>query len=188
MTLSARMPSPLPSPTLALDLVAAQRGDAQAFERIYRSEVGRVYALALRLTGDRGRADQLVQDAFIRAWRKLGTFRGESALSTWLHRLTVNVFLLDARGEQRRALRETDPLEETDAPPERRDASGDLGDRIDLERAIAVLPERTRAAFVLHDIQGYTHEEIGTMMAVTPSTVRVMVHRARRRLMEVLER
>lgn len=182
------MHTPLPAPPPANDLVAAQRGDAQAFERLYRAEVGRVYALALRLTGDRGRAEQLVQDAFIRAWRKLASFRGESALSTWLHRLTVNVFLLEARGEQRRVGREAEPPDDAEFPGDRHDASADLASRIDLERGIALLPERTRAAFVLHDIQGYTHEEIGTMMAVTPSTVRVMVHRARRRLMEVLER
>lgn len=182
------MPTPLPSPLPENDLVAAQRGDAQAFERLYRDEVGRVYALALRLTGERGRAEQLVQDAFIRAWRKLGSFRGESALSTWLHRLTVNVFLLDARGEQRRGGREVEPSDQTDTPADQPDVATDVASRIDLERGIALLPERARAAFVLHDIQGYTHEEIATMMAVTPSTVRVMVHRARRRLMEGLER
>lgn len=182
------MPTPSHTPSLPADVAAAQRGDAEAFERLYRAEVGRVYALALRLTGDAARADLLVQDAFIRAWRKLETFRGDSALSTWLHRLTVNVFLLDVRRDARHEVREVDVPTDADGPGGDWDGPSDLAQRVDLERAIALLPERTRAAFVLHDVQGYTHEEIGGMMAITPSTVRVMVHRARRRLMEVLER
>lgn len=183
------MPSPVPDPAPGLDdLRAAQRGDADAFERIYRAQVGRVHVLALRLTGDTARAESLTQDAFVRAWRKLGTFRGESSLATWLHRLTVNVFLIDERGERRRGGRElTDaPLDELDGP--RRHAALDLDDRLDLERAIAKLPEGARIAFVLHDIQGYSHDEIAALNGVAASTVRVQLHRARRRLMEELDR
>ena len=94
------------SPDAPNDLRLAQDGDTEAFARIYRLHVGRINALALRLTGDRSRAEALVQDAFVRAWQKLRSFRGASALATWLHRLTVNVFLLDERGLRRRALRE----------------------------------------------------------------------------------
>lgn len=183
------MPASIPDPSLLTDdLRAAQRGDAEAFERIYRAHVGRVHLLALRLTGDAAKAEALTQDAFVRAWRKLGSFRGESALSTWLHRLTVNVFLLDDRGARRAAGREVvdDSLEQLEGA--RRAESLDLDDRMDLERAIATLPEGARLAFVLHDIQGYTHEEIATLSGVTASTVRVQLHRARRRLMEALDR
>lgn len=183
------MPASIPDPTLPTDdLRAAQRGDADAFERIYRTHVGRVHLLALRLTGDTVKAEALTQDAFVRAWRKLGTFRGESALGTWLHRLTVNVFLLDERGARRTAGREVvdDALEQHSGV--RRAESLDLDDRMDLERAIATLPEGARVAFVLHDIQGYTHEEIAALSGVTASTIRVQLHRARRRLMEALDR
>jgi RNA polymerase sigma factor (sigma-70 family) len=183
------MPAPVPDPAVPMDdLRAAQRGDADAFERLYRAHVGRVHLLALRLTGDTARAESLTQDAFVRAWRKLATFRGESSLATWLHRLTVNVFLLDERGDRRRSGRElTDaPLDALDGP--RRHEALDLDDRMDLERAIARLPEGARLAFVLHDIQGYTHDEIAALSGVASSTVRVQLHRARRRLMEELDR
>lgn len=183
------MPAPASDPCPPTDdLHAAQRGDAEAFERIYRAHVGRVYLLALRLTGDSVRAETLTQDAFVRAWRKLSGFRGESALGTWLYRLTVNVFLLDDRGARRTASRELvdDSLEQL--PGTRRAESLDLDDRMDLERAIAALPEGARLAFVLHDIQGYTHEEIAALSGVTASTIRVQLHRARRRLMEALDR
>lgn len=170
------------------DLRLAQSGDAEAFGRIYRAQAGRIHALALRLTGDARAAEELVQDAFVRAWRKLGSFRGESALSTWLHRLTVNVFLLDARGGRRRALRE---LPEEEAPVAAQTARGPAlapEDRIDLERAVARLPEGARVAFVLHDIHGYTHEEIAAMAGVAAGTVRAQLFRARRRLQQELDR
>lgn len=178
-------PAPAPTPD---DLRLAQGGDAEAFGRLYRLHVGRIHALALRLTGDARAAEELVQDAFVRAWRKLGSFRGESALGTWLHRLTVNVFLLDARGGRRRALRE---LPEESAPePATATRAPALGheDRIDLERAVARLPEGARVAFVLHDIHGYTHEEIAAMAGVAAGTVRAQLFRARRRLQQELDR
>lgn len=174
-------------PDLPTDVRLAQAGDTEAFARLYRASVGRINALALRLTGDSRKAEELVQDAFVRAWQKLGTFRGESALSTWLHRLTVNVFLLDDRSDRRRALRE---LPEESAPESMRaiqpSAMGPE-DRIDLERAIARLPEGARIAFVLHDIHGYDHAEIAAMSGVAPATIRVQLHRARRRLKEILD-
>lgn len=170
------------------DLRAAQAGDTEAFGRLYRAHVGRVHALAIRLTGDRRAAEELVQSAFVRAWQKLPTFRGESALATWLHRLTVNVFLLDDRGARRRALRE---LPEEAAPePATALRPQTIGpeDRIDLERAIARLPEGARVAFVLHDIHGYDHAEIAAMSGVAPGTIRAQLFRARRRLQEALDR
>lgn len=184
--------APVTRPAAALDpdsdLARATGGDAEAFGRLYRAHVGRIHALALRLTGDQRQAEELVQDAFVRAWRKLGTFRGESAFGTWLHRLTVNVFLLDHRGTRRRALRE---LPEEEAPASAAAApAGALGheDRIDLERAVARLPEGARVAFVLHDIHGYTHDEIAAMSGVAAGTIRAQLFRARRRLQRELDR
>lgn len=178
-------PSPLDATS---DLRAAQAGDAEAFERIYRAHVGRVHALALRLTGDARQAEELVQDAFVRAWRKLALFRGESALTTWLHRLTVNVFLLDDRGLRRRALRELPQEQVPEAMTAARPPALGTEDRIDLERAVARLPEGARVAFVLHDIHGYTHEEIAATSGVAAGTIRAQLHRARRRLQEELDR
>lgn len=170
------------------DVRLAQRGDGAAFERLYRAHVGRVHALALRLTADRQRAEELVQDAFVRAWERLGSFRGESSVATWLHRLTVNVFLAGMRTNRRRDAREQGHAEVPDAaivPPD-----GGLGPegRMDLEQAIARLPEGARTAFVLHELQGYSHEEIAKLSGVATATIRAQLFRARRRLMEVLDR
>ncbi len=175
------------SPDAPNDLRLAQDGDTEAFARIYRLHVGRINALALRLTGDRSRAEALVQDAFVRAWQKLRSFRGESALATWLHRLTVNVFLLDERGLRRRALRELPEESAPEAMTAVRPPALGHEERIDLERAIARLPEGARIAFVLHDIHGYDHAEIAAMSGVAPGTIRAQLHRARRRLQEALE-
>lgn len=189
------LPIPVPttasgalSATTADDLRAAQAGDGAAFERIYRANVGRVHALALRLTADGQRAEELVQDAFVRAWEKLGSFRGESSFPTWMHRLTVNVFLLSTRSSKRRDAREEVHAEVPDHP-----AGGDDGPlgpegRMDLERAIARLPEGARTAFVLHELQGYSHEEIASLTGVAAATIRAQLFRARRRLMEALDR
>jgi RNA polymerase sigma-70 factor (ECF subfamily) len=165
----------------------AQRGDLTAFERLYRMHAGRVTALCLRLTGDRQRAEELMQDTFVRAWEKLESYRGESAFGTWLHRVTVNLFLVAERGDARRFAR----VETTDSPedlPAAVTGSGDPGDRIDLERAIAMLPNGARMAFVLHEIEGYRHEEIAAMSGIAAATVRAQLHRARRLLTEALNR
>lgn len=187
--LALPVPRPIPhSPPPADDLRAAQAGDAEAFGRLYRAEVGRVHALALRLTGDAQRAEELVQDAFVRAWRKLPSFRAESSLATWLHRLTVNVFLLNDRGARRRALREIPDEDLAEHAGPRRSAAHDVEDRVDLERAIARLPEGARVAFVLFDVYGYSHEEIAAEIGVATGTIRAQLHRARRRLREELDR
>ena len=128
-----------------------------------------------------------MQDTFVRAWEKLESYRGESAFGTWLHRVAVNLFLVAERGDKRRFahVETTDSLEELPAAVT---GSGDPGDRIDLERAIATLPNGARTAFVLHEVQGYKHEEIAAMSGIAPATVRAQLHRARRLLMEALNR
>jgi RNA polymerase sigma-70 factor (ECF subfamily) len=169
------------------DLVRAARGgDLAAFERLYRSTVRLVYALCLRMSGDAARAEELTQDVFVRAWRKLATFRGESAFATWLTRLAVNVVLSERRGRGRRE--------------ERYPLSGDLetlgvaapavppGTALDLEKAIAGLPAGARRVFVLHDMEGWGHAEIARATGLAIGTCKSHLHRARALLREVLER
>jgi RNA polymerase sigma-70 factor (ECF subfamily) len=164
----------------------AQAGDHAAFGELYRQHVGRVYALCLRLAADRGRAEELTQDVFVHAWGKLATFRGESAFSTWLHRLAVNVVLGQRRGDRRRELRvfATGTPEALERPG--RDATPALG--LDLERAIARLPAGARHVFVLHDVEGYGHAEIGRLTGIAEGTSKAQLFRARRLLREMLER
>ncbi len=178
---------PAPSPSLA-DVRAAQSGDAEAFGRVYRAHVGRVHALALRLTADRARAEELVQDAFVRAWEKLESFRGESSFQTWLHRLTVNCFLVGDRSRRRREGR-VEMYDELPESPVDHDGEG-LGreGRMDLEAAISRLAPGARTAFVLHEIEGYSHEEIAAMSGVAAATIRAQLFRARKKLLEVLDR
>lgn len=164
----------------------AQGGDMAAFELLYREHSPRVYALCLRLSGSKSDATDLMQDVFIRAWRGLGSFRGDSAFSSWLHRLTVNAMLEAARSEKRRVARVL-PMEDpgaigaialTESPD----------DRMDLESAIAGLPQGARVAFVLHEIEGYKHEEIAAQLGVATGTVKAQLHRARKLLIQALNR
>lgn len=179
--------SSAPSPTDD-DIARAQRGDLDAFERLYRVHVGRVHALCIRLTGGQG-AEELLQDAFVRIWEKLPSFRGESALGSWMHRVAVNVYLVSRRSELRREARvvTSDEPESLDVDSVRGYVTDDPDTRIDLERAIARLPAGARAAFVLHDIEGYLHEEIAEMQGIAAATVRAQLHRARKLLIEGLE-
>jgi RNA polymerase sigma-70 factor, ECF subfamily len=183
----APVPEPAPEPAWS-DVRAAQRGDADAFERIYRAHVGRIHALALRLTGHPARAEELVQDAFVRAWERLGSFRGESGFGTWMHRLTVNCFLVAHRSERRRDRREEPHAELPEGGNANVTLPRDHEGGMDLEAAIARLAPGARTAFVLHEIEGYTHEEIAALSGISPATVRAQLHRARRRLREELER
>lgn len=155
-----------------------------AFEEIYRSHVGRIYALCLRMCGDPHLAEELTQEAFVRAWQKLRSFRGSSALSTWLHRLTVNVVLGHLRGAGRRPLDGADPAE--DEVPERSQHAPKLADAIDLERAISTLPEGARTVFVLHDVEGFRHQEISHLAGIAVGTSKAQLHRARRLLRKAL--
>jgi RNA polymerase sigma-70 factor (ECF subfamily) len=168
-------------------IVRAQRGDVDAFELIYNEHSGRVYALCMRLmAGDQTSATELMQDVFIRAWKNLGKFRGESAFSSWLHRLSVNAMLENARGDKRRTARVL-PMEDTSQLGAF--AVGDSPDlRMDLESAIARLPTGARTAFVLHDIEGYQHQEIAEQLGVAVGTVKAQLHRARKLLIKALDR
>ena len=176
----------------------ARSGDVDAFEVVYRREVGRVHALCLRMTADAGRARELTQSVFIRAWDRLGSFRGESLLSSWLHRIAVNEVLMEARTDKRRRARvilaeDAADGASDDAPDGAPAGQGitmpvDTETRIDLERAIAALPPGARTVFVLHDIEGYRHEEISRMTGSAEGTLRAQLHRARKLLMEALSR
>jgi len=169
------------------DLVRrAQDGDETAFRDLYREHAGRIYAVCLRLTGDAAAAEERTQDAFVRAWERLGTFRGESAFGTWLHRLAVNVVLMEQRGRRRRE-RRVAPA--SDDPVFERAAAVPAGaERLDLERAIALLPAGARAVFVLFDVEGYSHEEIAGMCGIAVGTSKAQLFRARRLLRGMLER
>jgi len=169
------------------DLVRRARdGDETAFRELYHEHAGRIYALCLRLTGDAGAAEERTQDAFVRAWERLATFRGESAFGTWLHRLTVNVVLMERRGSRRRE-RRVAPASD-DPVFERAPAAPAGADRLDLERAIALLPAGAREVFVLFDVEGYSHEEIAGMCGIAIGTSKAQLFRARRLLREMLER
>lgn len=162
----------------------AREGDVGAFEQLYRRYVNRVYALCLRMTGDRERAERLTQDAFVTAWRNLASFRGESAFSTWLHRVAVNIVLQDQRSRGRE-LERSILHGETEAPSATPPSPMDV--RIDLERAIAALPEGARTVFVLHDVEGYTHREIAEMTGIAEGTSKAQLHRARKLLKGALK-
>ena len=164
----------------------AQTGDVDAFELLYREHSPRVYALCLRLkAGDKSDATELLQDVFIKAWRRLDTFRGDCAFSSWLHRLAVNAMLENARSDQRRTARVL-PMEDTSRLAGTARTSG-VESRMDMESAIASLPKGARLAFVLHDVEGYQHQEIAEQLSVTVGTVKAQLHRARRLLRERLE-
>ena len=161
-------------------------GEVAAFEALYRRNEGRVYAICLRMVADPVRAATLTQDTFVRAWQRLSSFRGESTFSSWLHRIAVNIVLMDLRTARRHSARiqTTDNLEQLDhATPPANPATA-----LDLEAGIAALPPQARAVLVLHAIEGYRHEEIGEMLGIAPGTSKAHLHRARRLLSERLTR
>src|SRR5580698_4702868 len=172
----------------------AQAGNAAAFEFLYQLHGRRVYALCLRMVGNPADAEDLMQEAFLQLFRKIGTFRGESAFSTWLHRMTVNVVLMRLR---KKSL-PTDSLEETlDPDQENSSPKRDVGapdlrlsgavDRVNLERSIEKLPPGYRTVFVLHDVQGYEHNEIADIMGCSVGNSKSQLHKARTRLRELLQ-
>ena len=165
----------------------AQAGDRLAFEQLYRSHCGRIYGLCWRMCGgDKALAEDMVQEAFVRAWSKLDLFRGDSKFGTWLHRLTVNVVLSDRRIRVKRLQRERELVDDLE-----RTLVGDhdvfAGLRKDLESAIAGLPERARSVLVLYDIEGYQHNEIAEMTGMAVGSSKAHLHRARKLLREVLK-
>lgn len=159
-------------------------GDDAAFDRLYVDNVDRIHALCLRMAGDRERARALTQDAFVRAWQRMGSFRGESRLSTWLHRIAVNVVLESGRTRRRwgRLLAASD-----DVVALRPSRGVDPGLRVDLERAIAMLPDGARRMLVLRDIEGHSYEEIAALTGAAMGTVKSQISRARRLLRAALE-
>lgn len=166
----------------------ARRGDVDAFEQLYRLHAGRVYALCLRLSADAGVARELTQDTFVRAWEALPRFRADASLTTWLHRIAVNAMLERRRGDRRRSTRVGLAEDEDEEAMQVAGAvsAPDVATAIDLERAIGALPPGVRRAFVLHDVEGYTHEEIATMTGLAAGTLRAQLHRARQLLMRAL--
>lgn len=167
------------------DVRAAAQGDAQAFERLYRRHVSKVYGLCWRLcNGDAAKADQAAQDAFVRAWEKLDSFRGESAFGTWLHRLTVNVVL----GEHRLLKRWTtfEDADQDGAPEPSYHPTSTISDRMDVERALSRLPKGARAVLVLHDLEGWQHDEIASATGIAVGTSKAQLHRARKLMKEWL--
>lgn len=163
----------------------ARAGEVGAFEELYRHSVGRIYALCLRMTGNAQEAEEATQDAFVRAWEKLDTFDGRSAFTSWLHRLAVNVVLGRWRsaGRHRNRVVAIDDVvaeQEQPAPP--------AGVAIDLERAIATLPDGARTVFVLYDLEGYGHREIAEMTGLASGTSKAQLHRARQLLRKALDR
>jgi RNA polymerase sigma factor (sigma-70 family) len=165
------------------DVRAAAAGDRHAFQRLYQLHVGRVHGAVYRLAGyDHARAEDLTQDAFIRAWQKLPGFRHESAFGTWLYRLAVNVALMDIRA------RGADPVSMLDDEhlPDTGETPFCAAEREELERAIGRLPPRARAVLVLHDIEGWRHEDIGSELGMAVGTSKAQLHRARGLLRKVL--
>lgn len=176
-------PAPAADSTDTDDVRAAAAGDRQAFHRLYHLHVDRVYGAVYRLAGyDHARAEDLTQDAFVRAWQKLSGFRGESAFGTWLYRLAVNVALMDIRS------RGADPVSvmDDDHIPDHGETPFCAAEREELERAIGKLPPRARAVLVLHDIEGWRHEEIGAELGMAVGSSKAQLHRARGLLRKVL--
>jgi RNA polymerase sigma-70 factor, ECF subfamily len=172
---------PVSDPSLEQLVWRARGGDVEAFGRVYAATADRVFALCLRMTADRALAEELLQDVFVRAWHALASFRGDSAFTTWLHRIAVNVVLERQRHDQRRHAAEHAAGAMTD------DTVTDPHElRRDLDEAIAALPPGIRRAFVLRDVEGFSYREIAEQTGLAEGTLRAQVHRARQLLMEAL--
>jgi RNA polymerase sigma-70 factor, ECF subfamily len=171
----------------------AKRGDALAFQELYDKHKRRVYSLCLRMTANTAEAEDLTQEAFLQLYRKIGTFRGESAFSTWLHRLSVNVVLMHLRKKSLPVV----SLEETTQPGEEDTPKKDFGaedlalagsiDRLQLQRAVNDLPPGYRTIFVLHDIEGYEHNEIAGIVGCSIGNSKSQLHKARMKLRDLLK-
>jgi RNA polymerase sigma-70 factor (ECF subfamily) len=170
----------------------AKQGDAEALEELYSLHKRRVYSLCLRMTANTAAAEDLTQEAFLQLFRKIGTFRGESAFSTWLHRMAVNVVLMQLRKKGLPVV----PLDETmeteeDSPRkepggEDRRLAGSI-DRLQLEHSIAALPPGYRMIFLLHDVEGYEHNEIAAMVGCSIGNSKSQLHKARMKLRDLLK-
>ncbi len=186
-----RQPRPRSLPSNQMDVndeelaARCRNGDGDAFETVYRRHARRVYNLASRMAGSTADGEDLVQDIFLQAYRKIGDFKGEAALGTWLYRLAVNHCLDFLRSRRARDAKATDPIEDVGpiAPVARRETPID---RIDLERAIAQLPDGYRAAFVLHDVEGFDHREVAALLGIAEGTSKSQVFKARMKLRAAL--
>jgi RNA polymerase sigma-70 factor (ECF subfamily) len=165
----------------AVDATLAASGDAHAFERLYRRHVNRVHTLVRRMLGED--VDDVTQEVLVRAWQKLATFRGEAAFGTWLHRLAVNVILnrRSARGRWRKLM-----VEEPEYGFEPPGRPVSLAAGLDFEAAVEQLPPGARQVFVLHDVEGYRHEEIAGMLGLSVGTSKSQLHYARMALRKSL--
>ena len=179
------------TPERASDFALAQRaaqGDMQAFEELFRLYRRLVYSLCLRMTQDVSEAEDVTQEVFVLLFRKIGGFRGEANFTTWLHRLTVNQVLMRFRKNKSRR---EDALEEEEIRPHESvrptsPKASQLIDRITLENALAQLPPGYRAAFILHDIEGYEHEEVARLLGCAVGTSKSQLHKARTKLRKIL--
>jgi RNA polymerase sigma-70 factor (ECF subfamily) len=190
----AARPHSFDPPSLIETIRMAQRGDAVAFEFIYRLHCRRVYALCLRIARDPNEAEDLTQEAFLQLFRKIDTFRGESAFSSWLYRLTANIALMRFRKKKliSTSLDEFTTSDEENSGPRNEVGEADLRltglfDRVNLQKAIDQLPEGCKALFILHDVKGYQHNEIAKMLGCSIGTSKSQVHRARKRLRKILQ-
>lgn len=177
----------------AADLELAQRcgrGDQDAFEQLYRAQAGRLYTLIVRMVGSAETAEDVLQEVFLNAYRKIGSFRGDSSLGTWMYRMAVNYCLDYLRGRQSKMARTTDSIEDEGMaePVASAPLVASTINRLDLERAIAKLPPGCRTAFVLHDVEGFEHHEVATMLGISEGTSKSQVHKARVKLRGMLSR
>ena len=161
----------------------AQQADTTAFESLYRLHVDRVYGLCLRMTGNPSEAEDCTQEAFIQAWNKLSKFGGDSAFSTWMHRIAVNSVL----GRMRKARRELDKMQAVMDISPVPETVGDSGNFEDLQNAVDDLPDGARHVFVLHAVYGYSHDETGDMLGIAAGTSKAQLHRAKRLLAQQLK-
>lgn len=164
-------------------IAQARRSDARAFESLYRLHIDKVYGLCLRMTGNVSEAEDCAQEAFIQAWNKLEMFRGESAFSTWIHRIAVNAVL----GRMRKSKREQDRIQAATEIGLIPVATGDDGELRDLSAAVDRLPQGARHVFVLYAVYGYSHVEAGEMLGIAEGTSKAQLHRARRLLAQQLK-
>ena len=180
------------SPTSSELVTRAQKGEESAFEALFHQHKGRVYSVCLRMIGNTAEAEDLTQEAFMQVFRKIHTFRGESAFSTWLHRLSVNIVLMSLR---KKTVTETS-LEDSASGDEFDEQRKEFGapdlvlmgsiDRMHLERAIERLPAGYKQTFVLHDVHGYEHNEIATLLGCSIGNSKSQLHKARGRLRKSL--
>ena len=177
------------APDDSADVRLAAAGDRRAFERLYRLHVNRVFSICTRMCGSRVKGEELTQDVWVRVWEKLPQFRGDAQFSTWVHRVAVNIALTDRKNEARSRKRMVeDESEEGETPLQKASVTPGYGDRMDITAALETLPAGARQIFVLHDIEGYKHEEIADMCGITAGGSKAQLHRARLLLREALTR